>query len=161
MKFSNLNQWPELPHVVCDGWSMAVVLLDLGRIYTAAHKGIAPQLDAPPQFSAYALEEAQALHSPEYEAAEKYWLEQFKDDVPVLIEESPPQELDLYVEWSRLDFKDAPRRDSRVESQAIVKVLEKRGYRPVTREIPDGTGWGGWRLRTDRILETLFPLEAP
>jgi outer membrane protein assembly factor BamB/enterochelin esterase-like enzyme len=82
-----------------------------------------------------------------------------KDDVPVLIENSAPQDLDLYVEWSRLDFKDEPRRDARAESQEIVKVLKEKGHRPVTREVADGTGWGGWRLRTDRILETLFPLE--
>ncbi len=82
-----------------------------------------------------------------------------KDDVPALIENSAPQDLDLYIEWSRLDFKDEPRRDARAESREIVKVLEKKGYGPVTREVADGTGWGGWRLRTDRILESLFPLE--
>ena len=92
-------------------------------------------------------------------ATQSLFMLDLKDDIPVLIEKSAPQDLDLYIEWSRLDFKDEPRRDARAESQAIVKALEKKGHRPVTLEVPDGTGWGGWRLRTDRILETLFPLE--
>jgi enterochelin esterase-like enzyme len=92
-------------------------------------------------------------------AIQSLFMLDLKDDVPALIENSAPQDLDLYIEWSRLDFKDEPRRDARAESREIVKVLEKKGYGPVTREVADGTGWGGWRLRTDRILESLFPLE--
>ncbi len=92
-------------------------------------------------------------------ATQSLFMLDLKDDVPVLIENSPPQDLDLYVEWSRLDFKDEPRRDAREESRMIIGVLEAKGLRPVTREVADGTGWGGWRLRTDLILETLFPLE--
>jgi enterochelin esterase-like enzyme/outer membrane protein assembly factor BamB len=92
-------------------------------------------------------------------ATQSLFMLDLKDDVPVLIENSARQDLDLYVEWSRLDFKDEPRRDARAESQEIVKALEEKGHRPVTLEVADGTGWGGWRLRTDRILETLFPLE--
>lgn len=93
-------------------------------------------------------------------ALQSLFMLDLKDDVPVLIAESAEQDLVLYVEWSRLDFKDEPRRDARAESQEIVKALEKKGHRPATLEVADGTGWGGWRLRTDRILETLFPLEG-
>ena len=92
-------------------------------------------------------------------ALQSLFMLDLKDDVAALIESSAPQDLDLYIEWSRHDFKDVPRRDARAESREIVKVLEKKGYDPVTREVADGTGWGGWRLRTDRILESLFPLE--
>jgi enterochelin esterase-like enzyme len=92
-------------------------------------------------------------------AIQSLFMLDLKDDVPPLIENSAPQDLDLYIDWSRLDFKDEPRRDARAESREIVKALEKKGYSPVTLEVADGTGWGGWRLRTDRILESLFPLE--
>jgi enterochelin esterase-like enzyme/outer membrane protein assembly factor BamB len=92
-------------------------------------------------------------------ALQSLFMLDLRDDVPVLIERSAEQDLDLYVEWSRLDFKDEPRRDARAESQEIVAALEKKGHRPVTLEVADGTGWGGWRLRTDRILEILFPLD--
>jgi outer membrane protein assembly factor BamB len=92
-------------------------------------------------------------------ATQSLFMLDLKDDVPVLIESSAPQDLDLYIEWSRLDFKDEPRRDARAESRMIVEVLEEKGHRPVTREVADGTGWGGWRLRTDLILEILFPLK--
>src|SRR6185295_9527000 len=59
-------------HIVCDGWSAAVVLHDLGALYSC--------VELPPAvpFSRYAAEEA---HDP---AAEAYWLGRFAGEAPVL-----------------------------------------------------------------------------
>jgi len=75
-----------------------------------------------------------------------------------LVEAAEKRDLDLYVEWSLYDLKDGDR-DTRADNLRLVAMLEKKGYRPVANEVADGAGWGGWRQRTDRILETLFPLK--
>ncbi len=82
-----------------------------------------------------------------------------RDDVSELIETSLPQELDIYIDWSRHDFKNGPRIDVENESKQVVEALETRDYQPITHEEVGGSGWGAWRQRTSRILEILFPLE--
>ncbi|MCP4663698.1 MAG: PQQ-binding-like beta-propeller repeat protein [bacterium] len=75
-----------------------------------------------------------------------------------ILEAAEKRALDLYVEWSLYDLKD-PVRDGRADNLRLVAMLEEKGYQPVANEVADGAGWGGWRQRTDLILETLFPLE--
>jgi len=41
----------------------------------------------------------------------------------------------------------------------VVRALQKKGHHPIAHEAAGGSGWGGWRQRTDRVLENLFPLE--
>ena len=38
-------------------------------------------------------------------------------------------------------------------------LLTDRGYTVAGGEVPDGTGWSSWKNRTDRVLQSLFPLE--
>ncbi len=71
-------------HLVCDGWSTAVLLRDLGRLYSArAHGRVASLPDASP-FSEYARERAAAEATPEYVVAEEWWLSQFAGPLPSL-----------------------------------------------------------------------------
>ncbi len=75
-----------------------------------------------------------------------------------VVEGAEKRDLDLYLEWSRYDLKNDAR-DARADNLRLLEVLEKKGYQPVTHEVSDGIGWGGWRQRTDLILEAIFPLE--
>jgi amino acid adenylation domain-containing protein len=69
---------------VCDGWSWAVLMTDLGTLYSALVQGSTAELTDVERFSEYAiaLEEAEAGE----EAAEtvEYWLQQFAQSVPTL-----------------------------------------------------------------------------
>lgn len=70
-------------HVVCDGWSTAVILKDWAAYYNARSKGFGATLPDPNRFSAFAL--AQAARTPaEQNADEAYWLSQFQGAIPVL-----------------------------------------------------------------------------
>ncbi|HTL66019.1 MAG TPA: amino acid adenylation domain-containing protein, partial [Lacunisphaera sp.] len=71
-------------HIICDGWSQAVVLQDLGECYTARRQGTEPSLAPAPRFSEYARTEAAQLDSPPRAAAAQFWTERFADGAPVL-----------------------------------------------------------------------------
>ncbi|RZK33683.1 MAG: non-ribosomal peptide synthetase, partial [Hymenobacter sp.] len=40
-------------HIICDGWSLGVLLLDLSKLYTAHQQNLPPQLPEAPQMSLY------------------------------------------------------------------------------------------------------------
>ncbi|QHS56282.1 amino acid adenylation domain-containing protein [Mucilaginibacter sp. 14171R-50] len=75
-------------HIVCDGWSVGIIMQDLSKLYSAFAQGCRPNLPAAPQFSQYAVEEIAASRSAQHQATEKYWIDQFKGsdhllDIPV------------------------------------------------------------------------------
>jgi len=71
-------------HIVCDGWSIDVVVKDIGAIYSALKKGIPPNLKEPEHFSWYAVHMAERTSRQEHRASEDYWLNVYSDDVPKL-----------------------------------------------------------------------------
>src|SRR5439155_12474848 len=71
-------------HIICDGWSMSVLLYELGELYSANRRGVPCALPEPMPFSRYAQREAVEQRGPEFAVAEAYWLKQFSDSVPVL-----------------------------------------------------------------------------
>ncbi|MHC5933184.1 non-ribosomal peptide synthetase [Nostoc sp.] len=71
-------------HIICDGWSWAVLMPDLGKLYSGLQQGIVPELEKPDHFSEYATLQEEEAQSPEAIATEQYWLDQFADSVPVL-----------------------------------------------------------------------------
>ncbi|MEH1889296.1 MAG: amino acid adenylation domain-containing protein [Nostoc sp.] len=71
-------------HIICDGWSWAVLIPDLGKLYSGLQQGIVPELEEPDHLSEYATLQKEEADSPEAIATEKYWLKQFADSVPVL-----------------------------------------------------------------------------
>ncbi|MEH2377489.1 MAG: amino acid adenylation domain-containing protein [Nostoc sp.] len=71
-------------HIICDGWSWAVLMPDLGKLYSGLQQGIVPELEEPDHFSEYAILQEEEAQSPEAIATEQYWLDQFADSVPVL-----------------------------------------------------------------------------
>lgn len=71
-------------HIVCDGWSYAVILYDLGALYTAVKRGTVADLGPAEPFSRFAMASAAKLGGPENKRSEAYWLKQFERGAPVL-----------------------------------------------------------------------------
>lgn len=71
-------------HVIADGWSTGVILEELSKLYNAKVKGVSLVLAEAPQISQYAAEMAAFEQSKEYQQTKKYWLDMYRDSVPVL-----------------------------------------------------------------------------
>lgn len=70
-------------HIVSDGWSNGILQNELAVLYTAAAQGAAHDLPEPVQFSEYILSQA-TEGSTEFTQAEAYWLDKYRESVPVL-----------------------------------------------------------------------------
>ena len=70
-------------HIVCDGWSWAVIVTELGKLYSAI-KGNTAELEEGDCFSDYALMLEETADDPEAIAIEQYWINQFSGSVPTL-----------------------------------------------------------------------------
>lgn len=79
-------------HVVCDGWSSAVVMTELGALYSAAVKGESIELYQPARYGDYSLIEQAFLRSDTGRANEAYWLQKL---------ENPPPPVDLPTDRPR------------------------------------------------------------
>ena len=71
-------------HIVCDGWSTNVLLDELANIYNALNAGTSWSLPAPMSFATYAQSQREFLSGPDGEKTEKFWLDQFREPVPLL-----------------------------------------------------------------------------
>ncbi|MDE0840493.1 MAG: condensation domain-containing protein, partial [Kiritimatiellae bacterium] len=71
-------------HTVCDGFSIDVVVRDIGAVYTDRATGERMPLKTPYPFSAFAAEEKRRFTSGDFAVDEAYWLDQFKGTLPVL-----------------------------------------------------------------------------
>jgi enterochelin esterase family protein len=66
--------------------------------------------------------------------------------------------LRVYLDWGRYDRRGTREAwDMRRANQRFDAFLRERGYSPAGGEVPEGAGWAGWRNRTDRVFEALFP----
>ena len=71
-------------HVVCDGWSLGIMMAEISALYNAAKSGGAPKLPEASTFSEYSLATIDFAKSPEHAAVERYWLDLYKGSVPRL-----------------------------------------------------------------------------
>ena len=71
-------------HIIGDGWSLGIILEDLSNCYNACLSGIKSPLQSPDQISKYALDQVAFSYTKEYIQTQEFWLNLFKDDVPVL-----------------------------------------------------------------------------
>ncbi|MEE4117621.1 MAG: aminotransferase class III-fold pyridoxal phosphate-dependent enzyme, partial [Paracoccaceae bacterium] len=71
-------------HIVCDGWSIDVIMRDIGEIYTAIREDRAPGLPAPLSIVDYVRAEIDWARTPEAAEARAYWLSRFEGPLPVL-----------------------------------------------------------------------------
>ncbi len=87
-----------------------------------------------------------------------YFRDEAKDELRSMIASSNGEKASFYVEWSLNDLKAQSGMHSEEHSRELVALLRDNGYRVVFHEVSDGAGWGSWRARNDRILESFFPL---
>jgi amino acid adenylation domain-containing protein len=70
-------------HIVCDGWSINVILGELAAAYSALHEGTADALPEPLAFSTYARRSSER-DAAEVAAVEAFWHDQFVEPVRAL-----------------------------------------------------------------------------
>jgi amino acid adenylation domain-containing protein len=80
LRLGSRDHWLVLTahHIVCDGWSMAVVLRDLGLLYSGA------EAPAAQPFSQYAAWVAEQDQTETHQRAKQFWLGRLQGDLPVL-----------------------------------------------------------------------------
>jgi amino acid adenylation domain-containing protein len=71
-------------HIICDGWSLGIILQDLGKYYAAFNGNMMPELKPAPSLNDYAETQNRFAETEEYRNIEQYWLRQFQQSVPVL-----------------------------------------------------------------------------
>src|SRR5690606_5408015 len=71
-------------HIICDGWSTAVIAEELGELYSAYRNGKEPSLAAAPKLTDYIAQKHRFYESDTYREAGDYWLRKFQHDIPVL-----------------------------------------------------------------------------
>lgn len=104
-------------HIVCDGWSIGVILEDLARFYNARKKNIAAGLAPAHGFGDYALAQARRRQQGLDLADVEYWLSVFQ---------TPPDPLELPLEGRRPPLRTfAADRYDHVLSPALVAGLKK------------------------------------
>ena len=69
-------------HVVCDGWSLGIMMAEISALYNAAKRGGAPELPGASAFSDYSLATIDFATSPEHAVVERYWLDLYKGSIP-------------------------------------------------------------------------------
>ncbi|MBL7964595.1 MAG: amino acid adenylation domain-containing protein [Flavobacteriales bacterium] len=69
-------------HVVCDGWSLGIIILELGALYSAHSQGRPAELPPASRFSDYSLAMIDIAKGPEHERVERYWLDLFSAPIP-------------------------------------------------------------------------------
>ena len=93
-------------HLVADGWSWAVILDELGGIYSALANGDQPATHRNAQYADYAAWTGSPKHSARADSAERYWLELLADK---------PEELELPSDRQRPSRKTYESGRARVE----------------------------------------------
>lgn len=71
-------------HIVCDGWSLGILMQDLSALYSAYAQQITPDLPDAPLFSEHALSQRAFADSDEYRQTEQFWVDQYRQPAPVL-----------------------------------------------------------------------------
>lgn len=72
-------------HIICDGWSISIMLQELGIFYSAYVLDKTPVISVPESFITYADEKLELIESEEYKKIEQFWIDQYKDSVPKLL----------------------------------------------------------------------------
>ena len=106
-------------HIICDGWSLGIILQDLGKYYSAFVKNEEPGLKPAPSFSDYAVAQKHFLETEEYKIIEQYWISQYSQSIPVLnIPTDLPRPPARTYKSHRLDFPMEPE---------LISALKKTG----------------------------------
>ena len=104
-------------HIICDGWSLSLLLQDLGKIYSALVENLSPVLPSANNFAEFAEKQDQYQKEGEYSQTESYWLNQFAEEIP---------QLDIPIDKLRPSFRtfNAHRIDVPVPVQTVADLRE-------------------------------------
>lgn len=108
-------------HLVGDGWSLGIMLQDMGVYYSAYCQNRIPDLPEAPAYSTYAAEQKQFMASDAYREIERFWVNQHKIPAPVL---------DLPSDFARPAMRSYPiaRRDHALDA-TLGLAVKKMGAR--------------------------------
>lgn len=106
-------------HIICDGWSISIIMQDLGRFYSAHIKGTQVDLSPAPSFAEYALKQRAFQQTTAYQTIEKFWLDQFRQEVP---------ELEMPLSFPRPGIRTyKSRRDDYSLRPELISAIKKMG----------------------------------
>lgn len=92
-------------HIICDGWSIGIMLQDLGTIYSAIVENTIPELTEAIPFSSYVAEEQLFSQTDENKETEKFWYEMYAKSIPIVdVPTDNPRPLLRTYKSQRLDF---------------------------------------------------------
>ena len=92
-------------HIICDGWSMGIILEDIGRFYNAHLQNKTSVISKPESFSSYADEQQEFIESEGFKTIQEYWLKQYESSVPkVTLPTDFPRPKIRTFKSNRLDF---------------------------------------------------------
>jgi amino acid adenylation domain-containing protein len=92
-------------HAIGDGWSTGIILEDLSKLYNAYSKGYDINLPRPAQISDYAKAQERFKLTPAYQQTEDYWLNLYKDNVPVVdLPTDRPRQSPRTYNGNRIDY---------------------------------------------------------
>ncbi len=69
-------------HIIGDGWSIGICMIDLSRFYSALRTGTNHGLPQADSWNHFAKAETDYFNSAEYQETLKFWLNEFKDGIP-------------------------------------------------------------------------------
>ncbi|QJD80156.1 non-ribosomal peptide synthetase [Spirosoma rhododendri] len=92
-------------HIICDGWSTGIMLQELGTLYSAYTQKMAAKLPDAIPFSQYARERFLFNQSDDYQQSERYWLDQYADNIPTVhLPTDFPRKTPRSFDSDRLDY---------------------------------------------------------
>lgn len=71
-----------LHHIIGDGWSIGICMIDLSRLYSALCTGTDHGLPTPNSWNDFTKAETEYLNSTEYQQTLRFWINEFKDGIP-------------------------------------------------------------------------------
>jgi len=107
-------------HIICDGSSSSILMKELSILYNVYSQNLEPSLEEAPLFSDYAIDKQSFYKSQEYKRIEDFWVDQFKEEVPVL---------DIPTDYVRPKIRTY--KGARVKypiNESIAKQFKKIGY---------------------------------
>ena len=106
-------------HIICDGWSLGIILQDISKIYSALVNGTDPDLEEATLLTDFAFEQLDFSKSAERKTNEQYWLKQYEEHIPVLDIPTDHERPQLRTfKSNRLDFN---------ISQELIHALKETG----------------------------------
>jgi amino acid adenylation domain-containing protein len=106
-------------HIICDGWSIGIMLQDLSKFYSARIQNVPSVLPDAIPFSRYAEEQWSFSQTKEYADIEQYWIDQYKDQVP---------QLEMPIDFPRPSVRTyKSRRDDYPMDPTLVGAIKKVG----------------------------------